>query len=191
MLSSILVEGLIYAIMVLGVFITFRILDFPDLTVDGSFATGACVAGILILNGYDMNSVLIVAFIAGVGAGVFTALLHTVLKIPNLLAGIITMTMLYSINIRILLNKSYLSLTDYKNEGSMIVYSASAAILKFLSSIGISVADKEYSTDEVSDLYFAVMDKLGDNLGDEIKSPDAFSRSCSEILSELSKITNG
>ena len=70
MLSSIFVEGLIYALMVLGVFITFRILDFPDLTVDGSFATGACVAGILIINGYDMNSVLIVAFLAGVGAGV-------------------------------------------------------------------------------------------------------------------------
>ena len=146
MLSSILVEGLIYAIMVLGVFITFRILDFPDLTVDGSFATGACVAGILIINGYDMNSVLIVAFLAGVGAGVFTALLHTVLKIPNLLAGIITMTMLYSINIRILLNKSYLSLTDYKNEGSMIVYSASAAILKFLSSLGITFDETIAST---------------------------------------------
>lgn len=146
MLSSIFVEGLIYALMVLGVFITFRILDFPDLTVDGSFATGACVAGILIINGYDMNSVLIVAFLAGVGAGVFTALLHTVLKIPNLLAGIITMTMLYSINIRILLNKSYLSLTDYKNEGSMIVYSASAAILKFLSSLGITFDDTIAST---------------------------------------------
>ncbi len=146
MLSSIFVEGLIYALMVLGVFITFRILDFPDLTVDGSFATGACVAGILIINGYDMNSVLIVAFLAGVGAGVFTALLHTVLKIPNLLAGIITMTMLYSINIRILLNKSYLSLTDYKNEGSMIVYSASAAILKFLSSLGITFDETIAST---------------------------------------------
>ena len=146
MLSSIFVEGLIYALMVLGVFITFRILDFPDLTVDGSFATGACVAGILIINNYDMNSVLIMAFIAGVGAGVFTALLHTVLKIPNLLAGIITMTMLYSINIRILLNKSYLSLTDYKNEGSMIVYSASSAILEFLSSIEIKFDDTIAST---------------------------------------------
>ena len=146
MLSSIFVEGLIYALMVLGVFITFRILDFPDLTVDGSFATGACVAGILIINGYDMNSVLIVAFLAGVGAGVFTALLHTVLKIPIVLAGIITMTMLYSINIRILLNKSYLSLTDYKNEGSMIVYSASAAILKFLSSLGITFDETIAST---------------------------------------------
>lgn len=146
MLSSILVEGLIYALMVLGVFITFRILDFPDLTVDGSFATGACVAGILIINGYDMNSVLVMSFIAGVAAGVFTALLHTVLKIPNLLAGIITMTILYSINIRILFNRSYHSLTDYKNEGSMIVYSASDAILKFLSSIGITFSDHIAST---------------------------------------------
>lgn len=146
MLSSIFVEGLIYALMVLGVFITFRILDFPDLTVDGSFATGACVAGVLIMNGYDMNSVLIMSFVAGVAAGVFTALLHTVLKIPNLLAGIITMTILYSINIRILLNKSYLSLTDYKNEGSMIVYSASSAILSFLSKLGITFSDHIAST---------------------------------------------
>lgn len=67
----------------------------------------------------------------------------------------------------------------------------SAEQVSFLSSVGISIADKEYSTDEVSDIYFAVMDKLGDNLGDEIKSPDAFSKSCSEILSVLSKITNG
>ena len=67
----------------------------------------------------------------------------------------------------------------------------SAEQVSFLSSVGISIADKEYSTDEVSDMYFAVMDKLGDNLGDEIKSPDEFSKSCSEILSVLSKITNG
>lgn len=63
--------------------------------------------------------------------------------------------------------------------------------ISFLSSIGISIADKEYSTDEVSDIYFDVMDKLGDNLGDEIKSPDEFSKSCSDVLSTLSKITNG
>lgn len=63
--------------------------------------------------------------------------------------------------------------------------------ISFLSSIGISIADKEYSTDEVSDIYFNVMDKLGDNLGDEIKSPDEFSKSCSDVLSTLSKITNG
>jgi len=62
--------------------------------------------------------------------------------------------------------------------------------LNFLSSIGISVSDKEYTGDEVSDIYFGVMDKLSDNLGDEITSPDEYSKQCSDILSTLSKITS-
>ena len=59
-----------------------------------------------------------------------------------------------------------------------------------LSSIGISVSDKEYTSDEVSDIYFAVMDKLSDNLGEEITSPDEYSKKCSDILNTLSKITS-
>lgn len=62
--------------------------------------------------------------------------------------------------------------------------------ISFLSSIGIAIESKEYSGDEVSDIYFAVMDKLGENLGDEITSPDEFSKSCSDILSTLSPIIN-
>lgn len=62
--------------------------------------------------------------------------------------------------------------------------------INFLSSIGISVSDKEYTSDEVSDIYFGVMDKLSDNLGDEITSPDEYSKQCSDILSTLSKITS-
>lgn len=62
--------------------------------------------------------------------------------------------------------------------------------INFLSSIGISVTDKEYTGDEVSDIYFGVMDKLSDNLGDEITSPDEYSKQCSDILSTLSKITS-
>lgn len=62
--------------------------------------------------------------------------------------------------------------------------------INFLSSIGISVSDKEYTGDEVSDIYFGVMDKLSDNLGDEITSPDEYSKNCSDILSTLSKITS-
>ena len=62
--------------------------------------------------------------------------------------------------------------------------------INFLSSIGISVSDKEYTGDEVSDIYFGVMDKLSDNLGDEITSPDEYSKQCSDILSTLSKITS-
>ncbi len=114
MIESILVEGLIYGIMVLGVFITFRVLDFPDLTVDGSFPLGAAlmVQGILLgMNGW---LALLIAFIGGVLAGVVTALIHNHLKVPNLLAGILTMTMLYSLNIRILGNRANVPIIDQK-----------------------------------------------------------------------------
>ncbi|MBW4054854.1 MAG: ABC transporter permease [Proteobacteria bacterium] len=112
MIEGILVEGLIYGIMVLGVFITFRVLDFPDLTVDGSFPLGAAlmVQGLLLgMNGW---LALLIAFIGGVLAGVVTALIHNHLKVPNLLAGILTMTMLYSINIRILGNRANVPVLD-------------------------------------------------------------------------------
>lgn len=106
MIEAILVEGLIYGIMVLGVFITFRVLDFPDLTVDGSFPLGAALMVQCILLGTNIWLALLVAFIGGILAGVITALIHNHLKVPNLLAGILTMTMLYSINIRILGNRA-------------------------------------------------------------------------------------
>jgi putative ABC transport system permease protein len=92
--------------MVLGVFISFRVLDFPDLTVDGSFPLGAAVMVQCLLLGYNGWLALLIAFIGGVLAGVVTALIHNQLKVPNLLAGILTMTMLYSINIRILGNRA-------------------------------------------------------------------------------------
>jgi putative tryptophan/tyrosine transport system permease protein len=102
MIEGILVEGLIYGIMVLGVFISFRVLDFPDLTVDGSFPLGAALMVQCLLLGMNGWLALLVAFAGGVLAGVTTAIIHNQLRVPNLLAGILTMTMLYSINIRIL-----------------------------------------------------------------------------------------
>jgi len=105
-LEGIFVEGFIYGIMALGVFITFRILDFPDLTVDGSFPLGAALMATFILQGYNLWLALLFAFIGGVGAGCVTALIHNKLKVPHLLAGILTMTMLYSINIRVLGNRA-------------------------------------------------------------------------------------
>lgn len=110
MLQGVLVEGLIYGIMVLGVFITFRILDFPDLTVDGSFPMGAAVMAVCLVNGLNPITGIALALLAGAMAGCVTALLHTKLHIPNLLAGILTMTMLYSVNLRIMQNKSNISL---------------------------------------------------------------------------------
>ena len=101
MIEGILCEGLIYSIMVLGVFITFRILDFPDLTVDGSFPLGAAIMAILIINGFNLWAALFISFLGGVLSGIVTALIHNKLKVPHLLAGILTMTMLYSINIRV------------------------------------------------------------------------------------------
>ncbi len=114
MIEGILVEGIIYGIMVLGVYITFRILDFPDLTVDGSFPLGAALMATFILNGYNLWLAVFLAFIGGVLAGFVTALIHNKLKVPNLLAGILTMTMLYSINIRILGNKANVPLLKQK-----------------------------------------------------------------------------
>ncbi|MEN1969599.1 ABC transporter permease [Lentibacillus sp. N15] len=95
-------SGVIYAIMALGVYLTFRVLDFPDLTVDGSFVTGASVAAISIMNGVPPILATILAAIAGFIAGCITGLLHTKGKINALLSGILMMTALYSINLRIM-----------------------------------------------------------------------------------------
>ncbi|WP_224984805.1 ABC transporter permease [Geomonas agri] len=112
MIEGIFVEGLIYGIMVLGVFISFRILDFPDLTVDGSFPLGAALMVQCLLTGMNGWLALLVAFAGGVTAGVVTALIHNHLRVPNLLAGILTMTMLYSVNIRILGNRANVPILD-------------------------------------------------------------------------------
>jgi len=96
-------QGLAYGIAALGVFLTYRILKFPDLTVDGSFVTGAAIASLLLVNGgVDPFSVLLLAFAAGAAAGLITGILNTRFGITNLLAGVLTMIMLYSINLRIM-----------------------------------------------------------------------------------------
>lgn len=95
-------SGIIYAIMALGVYLTFRILDFPDLTVDGSFVTGAAVAAISIIHGVPPIVASLLALVAGFLAGCITGLLHTKGKVNPLLSGILMMTALYSINLRIL-----------------------------------------------------------------------------------------
>ncbi|WP_127532429.1 ABC transporter permease [Paenibacillus kobensis] len=94
--------GLMYALMALGVYITFRILDFPDLTVDGSFTTGAGIAAYMITHGSSPWVASIAAFAGGMAAGACTGLLHTKGKINGLLSGILMMIALYSINLRIM-----------------------------------------------------------------------------------------
>lgn len=95
-------QGLMYAIMVLGVYLTFRVLDYADLSVDGSFTLGAATAAILIFKGVNPWFATGLAFITGCFAGVFTGILHTKFKISPLLSGILTMTALWSVNLRVM-----------------------------------------------------------------------------------------
>lgn len=94
-------QGLIFGIMALGVYITYKILDFPDLTVDGSFPLGAAVAAVLVTKGANPYVTLIIAFVCGAAAGICTGLIHVKLKVRDLLSGIIMMTALYTINLKI------------------------------------------------------------------------------------------
>lgn len=94
--------GFLWAIMALGVYITYRVLDVADLTVEGSFPLGAAVAASMLVAGFGPVSSLFVAFIAGALSGIVTGVLHTKMKIPALLAGILTMIALYSVNLRVM-----------------------------------------------------------------------------------------
>ncbi|MGO4539591.1 ABC transporter permease [Paenibacillus sp. 2TAB19] len=141
-------SGLLYALMALGVYITFRILDFPDLTVDGSFTTGAAIGAVMTVNGTPPWIAVICAFIGGAVAGTCTGLLHTKGKINGLLSGIIMMIALYSINLRIL-GKPNVSLRNMDNvfDGvSVLVLAAILAIvvkvlldLFFKTDVGLSL----------------------------------------------------
>lgn len=99
-------QGLIWGIMAIGVFITYKILDLADLTVDGTMCTGGAVCIMMMLSGHSVWLSLLVAFLAGMLAGFVTGILHTFFGIPAILAGILTQLGLYSINLRIMDNKA-------------------------------------------------------------------------------------
>ena len=107
-------QGIIWGIMAMGVYITYKILDVADLTVDGSIATGGAVAAMLIIGGCDVWVAMLVAVLAGMLAGLVTGLLHTLMGIPAILAGILTQLALYSINLRIMENKANVALSVSK-----------------------------------------------------------------------------
>ena len=99
-------QGLIWGIMAIGVYLTYRILDVADLTVDGSFGTGGAVCVMCLLSGMNVWAALLVAVLAGLATGLVTGLLHTFMGIPAILAGILTQLSLYSINLRIMGSKA-------------------------------------------------------------------------------------
>ena len=114
MLQATIEQSLIFAIMVLGVYISFRILNFPDMTVDGTFPLGAAISAKLLTLGVNPYLTLLVALVAGAAAGAVTGLIHVKLKVKDLLAGILVMTALYSINLRVM-GKSNIPLFEENN----------------------------------------------------------------------------
>lgn len=112
-------QGLLWAVMALGLYITFRVLDIADLSVEGSFPLGGAVAALLLTKGCNPLTALAVAAFAGMLAGVVTGFLHTKMKIPALLAGILTMIALYSVNLRIM-GKANLSLLGTEHTFSIM-----------------------------------------------------------------------
>ncbi|MCI6854743.1 MAG: ABC transporter permease [Firmicutes bacterium] len=111
-LISGLAQGLIWAIMTLGVYITFRILDIADLTVEGSFPLGAAVTAVLINGGMHPVPAVFMSILAGCAAGLVTGIFHTIFKIPAILSGILTMIALYSVNIRIMSDKATVAIVQ-------------------------------------------------------------------------------
>ena len=137
LIISTIAQGLLWALLALGVFITFRILDVADLTVEGSFPMGAAISAVLITMGVNPWLTVVIAGIGGMIAGAVTGWIHTKLKIPALLAGILTMIALYSVNLHIM-GKANISLlrmdTVYSAIHSMSISNAVA-----LTIIGIVV----------------------------------------------------
>ena len=114
MLQATIEQSSIFAIMVLGVYISFRILNFPDMTVDGTFPLGAAISAKLLTLGVNPYLTLLVALVAGAVAGAVTGLIHVKLKVKDLLAGILVMTALYSVNLRVM-GKSNIPLFEEDN----------------------------------------------------------------------------
>ena len=127
--------GLIYSLMVLGLFLSYRVLNIPDLTVDGSFTLGAAVAVVMTLSRHPILG-LFAAILAGAAAGFLTAFLQTKMKIQPILAGIITMTALYSINLMVMDDKANVPITQqesiYTAFGSLVGKQAQGMVLSLL-----------------------------------------------------------
>ena len=106
-------QGFIYAVMALSVYITYKILDFPDLSVDSTFPLGAAITTVLLMNGFNPILSLILSTAAGAAAGALTGIIHVKFRVRDLLSGIIMMTGLYTINLRITGGSANVPLFNY------------------------------------------------------------------------------
>ena len=137
-------QGLLWALMALGVYLTYRVLDIADLTVEGSFPLGAAVAAALLVKGFDPLTSVFMAGVAGALAGVVTGILHTKLKIPALLAGILTMIALYSVNLRVM-GKANLSLLRVDT------------VFTFIRDMGLNNAQAIFLVGLISTIFFGAL----------------------------------
>ena len=117
-------QGLAWGLMAIGVYITFKILDLADLTVDGSICTGMAVCAIMLTNGANVWVAMLCATLAGMAAGLVTGLLHTILDIPAILAGILTQLMLWSVNLLIMGGKANVALSRFKFADKVLISSS-------------------------------------------------------------------
>lgn len=148
---SIIEQGLIYGILALGVYITYKILDFPDLTVDGSFPLGAAVTAALLKFGVNPYLTLPVAFVAGAAAGLCTGLIHVKCKVRDLLSGIIMMTALYTVNLMVAGTNNvplFSKETIFKNSFLSSVFSGSISKYSALIIILLVVFISKFALDE-------------------------------------------
>ncbi|MFD1019213.1 ABC transporter permease [Thalassobacillus hwangdonensis] len=150
-------SGIIYAIMALGVYLSFRILDFPDLTVDGSFVTGAAVAAIMIVNGINPFIATVTALVVGFVAGCITGVLHTIGKINALLSGILMMIALYSINLRIMGRSNVPLLSQETSFTHVEGIWASLGIDQFINGVFNSIGLGDYTPSTWSILFFMII----------------------------------
>ena len=127
-LPGAMAQGLVWGIMAIGLYITFKVLDLADLTVDGSICTGAAVCTMLITSGVNVWLAMLCALIAGMIAGFVTGMLHTLLGIPAILAGILTQLMLWSVNLIIMGGKANVALSRFKFGDKVLISSGSSDI---------------------------------------------------------------
>ena len=132
-------EGLIWGLMAIGVYISYKILDIADLTVDGSICTGACVCAVLLGLGVPVWVCVPVAFATGALAGTVTGLLHTLLGIPSILAGILTQLMLYSVNLVILGGKSLMAVDHRANVLMVHMSNNPMAIVAMIAMVAVTI----------------------------------------------------
>ena len=114
-------QGLVWGVMAIGLYITFKVLDLADLTVDGSITTGAAVCTVLLTSGVNIWAAMLCAIVAGMLAGFVTGILHTALGIPAILAGILTQLMLWSVNLLVMGGKANIALSRFKYGDKMLI----------------------------------------------------------------------